>query len=88
MRIPCPFCGERDVHEFVSRGEAGGARPDPDAPDAAERFFDYLYQRDNPCGPNQEHWYHASGCRRWLTVSRDTRTHQIYGVVFAGGDAA
>ena len=88
MRIPCPFCGERDLHEFVCRGEAGPSRPDPDGPEAAERFFDYLYLRDNPCGPNQEHWYHAAGCRRWLTVSRDTRTHEIYGVVMADGGAA
>ena len=77
MRIPCPFCGERDVHEFVCRGEAGPARPDPAAPDSASAFYDYLYTRENPCGPDREHWYHASGCRRWLVVVRDTRTHEV-----------
>ena len=87
MRIPCPFCGERDLHEFVNRGEAGPPRPDPDAPDAAARFFDYLYLRDNPRGPDREHWYHAVGCRRWLTVVRDTRTHAVIEVAFADGSA-
>ena len=83
MRIPCPFCGERDLHEFTPRGEAGGPRPDPAAPDAGEQFFDYVYLRDNPAGPNREHWYHGAACRRWLVVDRDTRTHEILGVAFA-----
>ena len=83
MRIPCPFCGERDVHEFVCRGEAGPPRPDPASEDAGERFFEYVYLRDNPAGPNREHWYHASGCRRWLVVDRDTRTHAVLGVAMA-----
>jgi heterotetrameric sarcosine oxidase delta subunit len=88
MRIPCPFCGPRDLHEFVTRGSTGPARPDPAAADAAEQFYDYLYLRDNPRGPNLEHWYHASGCRRWLVVERDTRTHEVLGSVFASGDVA
>jgi heterotetrameric sarcosine oxidase delta subunit len=77
MRIPCPFCGLRDAHEFSVRGEAGPARPDPTAPDAEARFVAYLYERDNPRGPDREHWYHAAGCRRWLTVVRDTLTHEV-----------
>ena len=27
MRIPCPYCGERDVHEFVYRGDAAPRAP-------------------------------------------------------------
>ena len=77
MRIPCPYCGERDVSEFVCRGEAGPQRPDPEAPDAGARFYEYVYLRDNPAGPNREHWYHAAACRRWLEVVRDTRTHAV-----------
>ena len=84
MRIPCPFCGERDVHEFVCRGEAGPERPSPDGEGAEARFVEYVYSRENPCGPDREHWYHASGCRRWLVVDRDTRTHAILGVSLAG----
>jgi sarcosine oxidase subunit delta len=77
MRIPCPYCGERDVREFAYHGDATLARPDPDAADALARFVDYVYRRDNPAGPHRELWYHASGCHAWIAVTRDTRTHEI-----------
>ena len=38
---------------------------------------DYVYLRDNPAGRHREFWYHAFGCRAWLSVTRDTRTHAI-----------
>ena len=31
----------------------------------------------NPEGPVVERWFHAQGCRRWVTVRRDTRTDAI-----------
>jgi methylglutamate dehydrogenase subunit B len=77
MRIPCPFCGARDVREFSYLGDATVSRPDPHAPDAENRFLDYVYFRDNPAGPHREFWYHGSGCQAWLVVVRDTRTHEI-----------
>jgi heterotetrameric sarcosine oxidase delta subunit len=83
MRIPCPYCGFRDLSEFVTIGEATGPRPDPAAPDAAEKFFDYAYLRTNPAGPSEEYWYVAFGCRSWLKVVRDTRTHAIESAVLA-----
>jgi methylglutamate dehydrogenase subunit B len=82
MRLPCPFCGPRDAHEFAYLGDATVTRPDPAAPDADARFHDYVYLRDNPAGSHRELWYHASGCRQWLEVTRDTRTHEISGAVF------
>lgn len=84
MRVPCPFCGERDSGEFTFHGDAGVRRPDPEASDAAAKFFEAVYLRDNPAGRYQELWYHASGCRSWLRVTRDTRTHEIFRVAFAG----
>lgn len=87
MRIPCPFCGERDVSEFSYRGDAAFRRPDPDAAEAAALFFEAVYLRDNPAGPHEELWYHASGCRSWIRVRRDTRTHVITGAVL-GNPAA
>jgi methylglutamate dehydrogenase subunit B len=78
MRIPCPFCGDRDSQEFVYRGDASLARPKSE-----DGFFDYVYLRDNPAGSMSEHWYHAQGCRNWIVVTRDTRTHDIYGAVLA-----
>ncbi|WP_029351133.1 sarcosine oxidase subunit delta [Bosea sp. 117] len=91
MRIPCPYCGARDAHEFAYLGDATVTRPDPAAPDAEDTFFDYVYLRDNPAGPHSEWWYHASGCRQWVRVARDTRTHAILGTELArkpAGDAA
>jgi methylglutamate dehydrogenase subunit B len=83
MRIPCPFCGERDSSEFAYLGDANCGRPDPGTPDAQSQFFDAVYLRDNPVGRHQDLWYHVSGCRSWLRVTRDTRTHEIFAVEFA-----
>jgi heterotetrameric sarcosine oxidase delta subunit len=83
MRIQCPFCGARDLSEFVYHGDANAHRPDPDGANAPERFFDAVYLRDNPAGPHREHWYHANGCRRWLVVERDTRNHEILSTAMA-----
>jgi heterotetrameric sarcosine oxidase delta subunit len=77
MRIPCPYCGEREVHEFAYLGDATVKRPDPARNDAAQAFYEYVYLRDNPAGPFQELWYHSSGCHAWIVVTRDTRTHVI-----------
>ena len=83
MRIPCPYCGARDAHEFSYVGDATLTRPDPQAPDADARFHDYVYLRDNPAGAHSEWWYHANGCRQWVKVARDTRTHVIGGASLA-----
>jgi heterotetrameric sarcosine oxidase delta subunit len=80
MRIPCPYCGERDAEEFSIQGEVAGARPQGD--DIAA-FGAYVHLRVNEFGPTKEYWYYANGCRRWLVVSRDTRDHSILGVEFA-----
>jgi sarcosine oxidase subunit delta len=77
MRIQCPYCGERDLSEFTYRGDAAFARPDPAATDAARRFFEQVYLRTNPAGPHEELWYHGFGCRSWVRVTRDTRSHEV-----------
>ena len=79
MRIPCPFCGKRLHAEFAYLGDATVARPDSDAVEIATEA---VYLRDNPAGEHAELWYHAAGCRRWLRVSRNTRTHAIGSVAF------
>jgi sarcosine oxidase subunit delta len=87
MRLPCPFCGDRDAQEFVYRGDAAPARP-PSGPDHEASMFDYVYSRDNLAGLLREHWYHAQGCRNWITVTRDTRTHEIFEATLAIDAAA
>ena len=81
MRIPCPHCGERGNDEFFYLGAADPVRPATDAPPAA--WHDYVYQRENVFGQHREFWQHLHGCRRWLVVTRDTRTHAIAGVAEA-----
>jgi heterotetrameric sarcosine oxidase delta subunit len=83
MLIPCPFCGDRDASEFAYLGDASLKRPDPSSLNAERAFHDYVYLRDNPAGPHREFWHHASGCRSWLIVTRDTRNHEILGAEFA-----
>ena len=73
--IRCPFCGPRGQNEFAYGGDASVARPADDAP--MEAWFAYVYQRRNPKGPHEEYWQHSAGCRAWLRVTRDTRTHDV-----------
>jgi sarcosine oxidase subunit delta len=80
MRIACPYCGERDSGEFAYHGDAAPVRPDGTGPEAMQAWYDYVYPRDNPAGRHRELWYHLAGCRAWLTVTRDTRTHEIFAV--------
>jgi heterotetrameric sarcosine oxidase delta subunit len=77
LRIPCPWCGERDEVEFSYGGQAGVAYPrDPGALDD-EQWAQWLFFRDNPKGAFAERWVHAHGCRRWFEVTRDTVTNEI-----------
>ncbi len=82
MRIQCPYCGERSNDEFYVLGDADvmTARPSGDDKSA---FHEYVYLRTNTAGEHRELWYHSAGCRRWLVVTRDTRTHAIANVAFA-----
>ncbi len=83
MRLTCPYCADRDVGEFTQMGEDPGKRPGPGHDEAERLFVDYVYLRDNPAGANKELWYHAGGCRQWLRVVRNTKTHEIIGVELA-----
>ncbi len=73
----CPHCGARPREEFTIKG-AALARPAAGSDEGA--WFAYVFERENPRGPHDEHWHHTSGCRRWLVVSRDTMTHETAAV--------
>ena len=84
MIINHPLLGPRDAAEFVYLGDATlMARPDWQAENAADLFYEYLYLRDNPAGLHRELWYHEQGDRSWLVVTRNTVTHEITEVVLA-----
>lgn len=73
--IDCPHCGPRPLEEFA-HGEI------PIVPDSItnpdERDLDRAFMHENPEGPVEERWFHVAGCRRWLTLKRDTRTDGIF----------
>jgi sarcosine oxidase subunit delta len=77
--VPCPNCGPRSYHEFAFGGELVDYR---DSADPDENYRD-VWLRANAAGPQRERWYHAAGCRRWVTLERDTRTNEILGIVEA-----
>lgn len=84
MLIDHPLLGLRDAQEFTYLGDASLIdRPDWQAEDAAERFYEYLYVRDNPAGEHRELWFHEQGDRSWLVVTRNTITHEIAKVELA-----
>lgn len=74
IHIPCPHCGPRPIQEFVY-GEIPDVPATITEPDA--RDLDRAFMRKNPEGPTVERWFHTYGCRRWLTLRRDTRTDEI-----------
>ncbi len=71
FRLVCPVCGSRPYTEFRFGGEV---------PDPADGDFERAWLRANVAGPQRERWFHEAGCRRWLTVERDTTTNEVHGV--------
>ena len=78
IRIPCPFCGERDHSEFSYGGDGSIVYPALDA--SQEEWVEAVFQRENIRGVQTESWQHVSGCRQWLLIERDTMTHEIHSV--------
>lgn len=76
MNIPCPFCGLRNESEFAYGGPVRPSHPDPAKVSDAE-WAAYLTQVPNPLGPVKERWRHVRGCGSWMTLWRDTQTHDI-----------
>ena len=84
MIINHPHLGPRDASEFTILGDASLInRPDWQAGDADDTFYDYQYLRDNPAGLHRELWFHEQGDRSWLVVTRDTVTHAVIAVALA-----
>jgi len=76
--IACPNCGPRPYTEF----SFGGELPEGvgDASTSEEADFERVWLRRNVDGVQAERWFHATGCRRWLTLERDTRTNEVHGL--------
>ena len=78
LRIECPNCGSRPYTEFSFGAEAPGAVGDESWSDRAD--YERVWLRRNVAGSQLERWFHATGCRRWLTLERDTTTNEIHAV--------
>jgi len=76
MRLPCPYCGERDHAEFTYRGDASAKRPAIADP-SVEAHAAYVFDRENPVGEHSEIWNHTSGCRTHIVVTRNVTTHEV-----------
>jgi methylglutamate dehydrogenase subunit B len=83
MRIRCPHCGERPSEEFSYLGDASVKRPTSNDVSSLEKWFDYVYLRENPKGVMHEYWHHSGGCRGWLVAERNTETHEFVSTVAA-----
>ena len=78
-RLTCPFCGPRELREFVFHktlpAEAGGSA------------FQRTYERVASLEHSVEHWQHVEGCRGWLLVQRNPSTGAVAEVRLLGGAA-
>ena len=72
LEVPCPHCGLRPFTEFTF----GGEWRELDAA-LAEEDFARVYLPENPEGAQCERWFHAMGCKTWITLTRDTRTNEV-----------
>ncbi len=79
-RLVCPFCGPRELREFVFHKTL----PADDNANAYER----TYQRVASIALSSEHWQHVEGCRGWLLVQRNPSTGQVFEVRLLGAGAA
>lgn len=78
LHIHCPHCGEyREEEEFHYKGQAHIARPINPEACSDQEWGEYLYFRDNPRGDHREVWFHATGCRKFFNVVRNTLTYEI-----------
>ncbi len=74
FHIRCPNCGVRPASEFAYGGEV---RPAADPALTEREEVERLWLRRNVTGPQRERWFHTAGCRRYLTLTRDTRDNRI-----------
>lgn len=86
LRIHCPCCGLRDHSEFEYGGDASVQYPPVGAD--GDAWFQAVYARRDVEGRHFEFWRHSLGCRSWLVVERDTRTHEIHSTRLAHPGAA
>ncbi|MDB5576634.1 MAG: sarcosine oxidase subunit delta [Bradyrhizobium sp.] len=77
MQIECPYCGERAQVEFTyERTLDSIVNLEMPPEEAVARLF----SRANPRGEDRELWRHSFGCRQWIVLRRNRKTHVIAAV--------
>jgi sarcosine oxidase subunit delta len=77
MLIDCPYCGARAQAEFAYERTLDSIVTLDMAPEEA---LARLFSRANPRGEDRELWRHSFGCRQWIVLRRNRRTHAIAAV--------
>ena len=75
--VPCPNCGPRSSSYLRNCGEVVD-RPNPKNVNI-EEWRSYLYLRENLASWVKETWYCRNGCRKYVTIERNTATNEIRG---------
>lgn len=68
--VCCPNCGDRPQTEFSCDGEIKASAVN--RVETSLGNFERVWLRSNVAGPHKERWFHRGGCRRWLTLTRNT----------------
>jgi sarcosine oxidase subunit delta len=75
-RLTCPFCGPRELREFIFHKTLPA--------DGAGDEYQRTYERRASLELSVEHWQHVAGCRAWLLVQRNPSGGQVIEVRLLG----
>ena len=79
LRIPCPFCGERDYTEFRYGGDAQPRAARARLRSTRKAWHDYVFLFDNPKGPHREFWQHVARLPAVACARAEHRDERIAG---------
>ena len=77
-RLVCPFCGPRELREFVFHKTL---------PPVNATAFAQVYERIDRPNLSIEHWQHVQGCRGWLLVQRNPSSGGVLEIRLLGSGA-
>jgi sarcosine oxidase subunit delta len=67
-RLTCPFCGARELEEFIFHKTLAEIESTP---------YAAIYERVSCTRESLEHWQHVFGCRAWLWVRRNPSINEV-----------
>lgn len=76
--LDCPFCGARELREFVFHKTV--------AANGSSDEFQRIYLRVADPQSSIEHWQHVAGCRAWLRIERNPSTGEVLAVRMLDGE--